>query len=95
MAVRGQADLGLPIADVIRQVGTSEQAHYRWMKQYHRVQSDKVRELNQQQGPRDSASLASEPNSGVIRPRKNPTMERDDVIQLVDKWMVASDTAEN
>ena len=36
---------GMPVADLIRQVGISEQTYYRWKKQYAGLQSDQVREL--------------------------------------------------
>ena len=32
VAVLKQAELGMPVADVIRQVGISEQTFYRWKK---------------------------------------------------------------
>ena len=34
VAVSKQAELGLPVADLIRQVGISEQTFYRWTRQY-------------------------------------------------------------
>ena len=34
VAVLKQAELGMPVADVIRQIGISEQTFYRWKKQY-------------------------------------------------------------
>ena len=49
VAVLKQADLGMPVADVIRQTGISEQTFYRWKKQYAGLQSDQVRELKQLQ----------------------------------------------
>jgi len=49
VAVVKQAELGLPVADLIRQVGISEQTFYRWKKQYAGLQSDQVRELKQLQ----------------------------------------------
>lgn len=49
VAVLKQADLGMPVADVIRQTGISEQTFYRWKKQYAGMQSDQVRELKQLQ----------------------------------------------
>ena len=45
VAVLKQAEAGLPVADLIRQVGISEQTYYRWKKQYGGLQSDQVREL--------------------------------------------------
>ncbi len=49
VAVLKQAELGMPVADVIRQVGISEQTFYRWKKQYAGMQSDQARELKQLQ----------------------------------------------
>ena len=49
VAVLKQADLGLPIAELVRQVGISEQTYYRWKKQYAGLQSDQVREFKQLQ----------------------------------------------
>ena len=45
VAVLKQAELGMPVADIIRQVGISEQTFYRWKKLYAGLQSDQVREL--------------------------------------------------
>ena len=44
-----QAELGMPVADVIRQIGISEHTFYRWKKLYSGLQSDQVRELKQLQ----------------------------------------------
>jgi putative transposase len=47
VAVLKQAELGLPVADLIRQVGISEQTFYRRKKQYAGLELDQVRELKQ------------------------------------------------
>ena len=47
VAVLKQAELGLPVADLIRQVGISEQTFYRWKKQYAGLETDQVREFKQ------------------------------------------------
>ncbi|WP_369805999.1 IS3 family transposase [Sphingobium sp. 15-1] len=47
VAVLKQAELGMPIADLIRRVGITEQTFYRWKKQYAGLESDQVRELKQ------------------------------------------------
>lgn len=47
VSVLKQAELGLPVADVIRQVGISEQTFYRWKRQYAGLESDQVREFKQ------------------------------------------------
>lgn len=47
VTVLKQAALGLPVADLVRQVGISEQTFYRWKKQYAGLESDQVREFKQ------------------------------------------------
>lgn len=44
-----QAELGMPVTDLIRQVRILEQTFYRWKKQYAGMQSDQVRKLKQLQ----------------------------------------------
>src|SRR5450631_3468225 len=47
VAVMKQAELGLPVADLVRQLGISEQTFYRWKKQYAGLESSQVREFKQ------------------------------------------------
>jgi putative transposase len=47
VAVLKQADLGLPVADLVRQTGVSEQTFYRRKKQYAGLESTQVRERKQ------------------------------------------------
>ncbi len=47
VAALKQVELGLPVADLIRQLGISEMTFYRWKKQYAGLESDQVRELKQ------------------------------------------------
>ena len=42
-----QAELGIPIAELIRQVGVSKQTFYRWKKKYSGLEVDQVRQLKQ------------------------------------------------
>lgn len=49
VAVLKQAEMGMPVADLIRQIGISEQTFYRWKKQYKGLETDQVRELKQLQ----------------------------------------------
>ena len=44
-----QAEMGLPVAELIRRVGISEQTFYRWKKQYCNLEVDQVRQLKQLQ----------------------------------------------
>jgi len=47
VAIVKQAELGIPIAELIRQVGVSEQTFYRWKKKYMGLEIDQVRQLKQ------------------------------------------------
>jgi putative transposase len=49
VAVLKQAELGMAVSDLIRQVGISEQTFYRWKKQYGGLEGDQVREFKQLQ----------------------------------------------
>lgn len=49
VAALKQAELGMPVADLIRQLGISEQTYYRWKKQYAGLESNQVREFKQLQ----------------------------------------------
>ena len=49
VAILKQAEVGVPVADLIRQVGISEQTFYRWKKQYVGLEVDQVRQLRQVQ----------------------------------------------
>ncbi len=49
VAVLKQVELGMPVADAIRQLGISEQTFYRWKKLYGGLQPDQARELKQLQ----------------------------------------------
>jgi putative transposase len=49
VAVLKQAELGVPVAELIRQVGITEQTLYRWKKQYKGLESDQVRQFKQLQ----------------------------------------------
>jgi len=49
VAVLRQVEMGMPVADVIRRIGVSEQTFYRWKKEYGGLQPDQARELKQLQ----------------------------------------------
>ena len=49
MAVLKQAELGVPVAELIRQVGITEQTLYRWKKQYKGLETDQVGQFRQLQ----------------------------------------------
>lgn len=42
VAALKQAELGMQVADLIRQLGISEQTYYRWKKQYTGLESNQV-----------------------------------------------------
>ena len=48
-AVLKQAEVGVPVAELIRRAGISQQTFYRWKKQYAGLEVDQVRELKQLQ----------------------------------------------
>jgi putative transposase len=45
VSILGQAELGMAVSDIVRQLGISEQTFYRWKKQYAGMQVEGVREL--------------------------------------------------
>lgn len=47
VAALKQVEMGMSVADLIRQLGISEQTYYRWKKKYGGLESDQVRELKQ------------------------------------------------
>ena len=47
VSVLKQAELGVPVAEVIRKVGISEQTFYRWKKQYVGMETDQARQMGQ------------------------------------------------
>ena len=49
VAVLKQAEVGVPVAELIRQVGITEQTRYRWKKQYKGLETDQVRQFKQLQ----------------------------------------------
>jgi transposase len=42
VAVLNQAELGMAVGDIVRQLGISEQTFYRWKKQYSGMQSEQA-----------------------------------------------------
>jgi putative transposase len=49
VAVLKLAEVGAPVAELIRQVGIIEQTLYRWKKQYKGLETDQVRQFRQLQ----------------------------------------------
>jgi putative transposase len=49
VGVLKQAQVGLPIAEVIRRAGISEQTFYRWKATYAGLEADQVRQMAQLQ----------------------------------------------
>ncbi len=47
VAVLKEAEAGMPVAELIRRIGVSEQTFYRWKKQYAGLDSDQARQLKQ------------------------------------------------
>ena len=49
VGVLKQVEMGVPVTELIRQVGISEQTLYRWKKQYRGLEPDQVRQIKQLQ----------------------------------------------
>ena len=49
VALLKQAEAGVPLAELLRRVGVSQQTFYRWKKQYVGLEVDPVRQLKQLQ----------------------------------------------
>ena len=49
VAVLKEAEAGMPVAELIRRIGITEQTFYRWKKQYSGLDSDQARQLKQLQ----------------------------------------------
>ena len=49
VAVLKQAEARVPLAELLRRVGVSQQTFYRWKKQYVGLEVDQVRQLKQLQ----------------------------------------------
>jgi putative transposase len=49
VAVLKEAEAGMPVAELIRRIGISEQTFYRWKKQYAGLDSAQARQLKQLQ----------------------------------------------
>ena len=49
VGVLKQAEVGVPIGELVRQVGISEQTFYQWKKRYAKLEIDQVRQLKQWQ----------------------------------------------
>ncbi len=49
VGVLKQVEVGVPVAELVRKVGISEQTFYRWKKQYVGLEIDQVRQLKQLQ----------------------------------------------
>ena len=64
VAVLKQAELGVPVAEVIRKIGISEQTFYRWKKQYVGMETDQARQLKATPGgeqPAEAVGRRSQP----------------------------------
>ena len=47
VGVLKQAEVGVPIAELIRKVGITEQTYYRWKAKYAGLEVDQVRQIKQ------------------------------------------------
>jgi putative transposase len=49
VAVLKQAEMGAPVADLLRHLGIAEQTFYRWKQRYAGLESEQVRQFKQLQ----------------------------------------------
>ena len=64
VAVLKQAEMGAPVADLIRHLGSAEQPCYRWKRRYAGRESEQVREFKQLQDENpDVTTFAGEPDA--------------------------------
>jgi putative transposase len=54
-----QVEMGVPVPELIRQVGMSQQTIYRWKKQSLGLETDQVRQIKQRTGAHQNQRLAS------------------------------------
>ena len=47
VGVLKQAEVGVPVAELIRKVGITEQTYYRWKSKYAGLEVDRVRQIKQ------------------------------------------------
>jgi len=47
VGVLKQAEVGVPVAELIRKVGITEQTYYRWKAKYAGLEVDQVRQIKQ------------------------------------------------
>jgi len=57
VGVLKQVEMGVPVVELIRQVGISEQRLYRWKKEYLEQESDQVRQIKQDPAPENCTVL--------------------------------------
>jgi len=58
VAIVKQAEMGMPVAELIRRAGISEQTFYRWKKQFTGLEIDQVRQLKQLQDENGRLKIA-------------------------------------
>jgi putative transposase len=97
VAVLKQAELGVPVAELIRQVGITEQTLYRWKKQYKGLETDQVGQFQAAAGRERTAEAAgggTEPGQDDVAGRAGkqtvtPRQRRPVVSYLHDTYRVS------
>ena len=97
VAIVKQAEMGMPVAELIRRVGISEQTFYRWKKQFTGLEIDQVRQLRQLQGrkrPPEEAGGRTDAGSGDVTGRAakklvKPSRRRPVVLYLCGAYRVS------
>jgi hypothetical protein len=64
IGVLKQAEVGVPVAEVIRKAGISEQTFYRWKAKYAGLEVDQVRQMAQLHLPKGAGLLGRQRTTG-------------------------------
>ena len=95
-AVLKQAESGVPIGDLCRQVGISEQSFYRWRKVYGNLQPSEARELKQLRDENEAeaargGSVAGQGHAPGCAVKKvlKPVRQREVVRSLMGRYEVS------
>ena len=73
-----QAEVGVPIGELMRQVGISEQTFYRWKKRYAKLKIDQVRKRK----------LLQEENQRLKRLVADLTLDKTMLQDVLDQYLV-------
>lgn len=68
VSVLKQAEVGAPIAELIRKVGVTEQTYYRWKSKYAGLEVDQVRQIKRLRDENTRLKPRTNPITGIENP---------------------------